>query len=334
MKTMPQSLTLSIAICTYNGAKFLREQLDSLASQTRLPDEVVVGDDGSTDATLDLLADWAKTVPFPVRVERNAENGGFVRNFENTMRRCTGDVIFPSDQDDVWYPEKLAKMAAVLENDPQVGLVFCNAAFIDAKGEKLPGTLETDVRDWLRYGMPRFVSIQDMRKNPINTGCCAAVRRDWLPPLFPIPEGWYHDMWFYTLMPSLARTRTLREPLIAHRLHGRNVSMQGSEWFAEGKRNGFRAATHLYQEYRPQMVQLRERLEMFPDSPVKRRHLRFLDGVEKHFDARLAIQSDFGKHVFLWLREIVTLRYFRGVQPIRSLLFDWKEGLRNRRASA
>lgn len=320
-------MKISIALCTYSGATFLQEQLDSLVSQSWLPDEVVVGDDGSTDETVEILEHWAKTVPFPVRVTRNVANVGFARNFENTMRRCTGDVIFPCDQDDVWYPEKLEKMTSVLENDPRVGLVFCNAVLIDAKGEKLPGTLETDVRDWLRYGMPQFVSIQDTRKNPINTGCCAAVRRDWLPQLFPIPEGWYHDMWFYTLMPSLARTRTLQEPLIAHRLHGNNFSHQGEEWFEEGKAHGFRGAAHLYQLYRPRMEQLRERLKTFPDSPLKTYHLWFLDRVEKHFAARLAIQSDFGKHFFLWLREIVTLRYFQGIQPIRSLLFDMKEGL-------
>ena len=103
-------MKISIALCTYNGEKFLREQLDSFSVQTRLPDEVVVGDDCSTDRTVEILEEWAKTAPFRVEIVRNPQNLGYEKNFEQTMLRCTGDVIFPSDQDDVWLPEKLSRL--------------------------------------------------------------------------------------------------------------------------------------------------------------------------------------------------------------------------------
>ncbi len=97
----PGRLRISIAMCTYNGARFLPEQLASFAAQERLPDELVVCDDGSTDATMEILQDFAATALFEVRVERNPQNLGFVRNFEKTLSLCTGDIVFLSDQDDV-----------------------------------------------------------------------------------------------------------------------------------------------------------------------------------------------------------------------------------------
>ena len=92
---------MSIALATFNGARFLAEQLASIATQTIVPDEIVVGDDGSSDATLDIIADFAATVPYPVHVERNPTRLGFGLNFLRILGRCAGGVIVLADQDDV-----------------------------------------------------------------------------------------------------------------------------------------------------------------------------------------------------------------------------------------
>src|SRR5437773_2588198 len=94
--------TISIAMATYNGAKFIREQLASLAAQTRLPHEIVVSDDCSTDATVSIIEDFAATVAFPVRLHRNPTNIGVARNFERALRACSGGIVFICDQDDFW----------------------------------------------------------------------------------------------------------------------------------------------------------------------------------------------------------------------------------------
>ena len=107
--------TASIALATYNGEKFLQRQLDTLAAQTRLPDEMAVCDDGSTDGTLEILRQFAETAPFPVRIFQNLKNLGPGRNFRKAFSLCEGDVTFFCDQDDVWFPEKLETLVRDLE---------------------------------------------------------------------------------------------------------------------------------------------------------------------------------------------------------------------------
>src|SRR3954454_9678676 len=98
-------MKVSVALASYNGARFIDEQLASLAAQTRPPDELVVCDDGSTDDTLDHVERFAATAPFEVRIVRNAENLGFSGNFQRVLALVRGDIVFICDQDDIWYPD-------------------------------------------------------------------------------------------------------------------------------------------------------------------------------------------------------------------------------------
>ena len=127
---MSRPLTISIALCTYHGERFLQEQLDSFLQQTRLPDELVVCDDGSTDLTVPILEAFGVQAPFPVRLSINSQNLGFTKNFEKAISLCRGEIIAMSDQDDVWLPEKLEKFEQVFVNRPQLGYVFCNAQVV------------------------------------------------------------------------------------------------------------------------------------------------------------------------------------------------------------
>ena len=129
--------TISIALASYNGARYVREQLDSFAAQRRLPDELVVCDDGSTDDTAEQVERFAEGAPFEVRLERNARTLTTTPNFEKAISLCRGDLIFLSDQDDVWLPEKLAEMALHFEAHPGVGGLFCNGAVCGSDLEPL-----------------------------------------------------------------------------------------------------------------------------------------------------------------------------------------------------
>src|SRR5687768_17349654 len=101
-------MKISVAMTTYNGASYLREQLDSILAQTRMPDEVIVCDDRSTDATPELLREYSARAPVPMTIVFNEQRLASTKNFEQAIRLCSGEIIALSDQDDVWYPHKLA----------------------------------------------------------------------------------------------------------------------------------------------------------------------------------------------------------------------------------
>ena len=116
-------MTTSVAICTYNGAKYLTEQLESILAQETPVDEIVVCDDGSTDGTPLLLKEYHDQYPKLFRVYINAQNLGYVRNFEQALSLCTKNIIFLCDQDDVWNKDKVGEIFHYFSQNPATGIV-------------------------------------------------------------------------------------------------------------------------------------------------------------------------------------------------------------------
>lgn len=204
---------ISIALATYNGAAFVREQLESFAGQARLPDELVVCDDGSSDATIAILEDFRSAARFPVRIHRNDATLGYVGNFERALSLCSGDIIFLSDQDDVWFSDKIERVVAEFEDRPDAMVVLNDQVIA---GPDLNPTGTTKLANIRRSGAPdyRFV-----------TGCCSAHRRQWLSVVLPIPAiGCSHDRWINEIAHRLGVAHILPVPLQLYRRHGENVS--------------------------------------------------------------------------------------------------------------
>src|ERR1035441_10068805 len=105
-------------MCTYNGAAFVGAQLESILAQSRSPDEIILCDDGSTDGTVDVVKKISDKYPDKIKIFQNERRLGSCRNFERAIRLITGDLIFLSDFDDVWFPEKVATMIRVFAEDP------------------------------------------------------------------------------------------------------------------------------------------------------------------------------------------------------------------------
>src|SRR5215213_2898715 len=124
-------MKISVAMCTYNGAELLPAQLQSIITQSRPPDEIVICDDRSTDDTQALIKKFATDSPIPITLHINQQNLGSVKNFERAISLCTGDVIALSDQDDVWRSDKLERFETVLNSSPTAGLVFSDADVVD-----------------------------------------------------------------------------------------------------------------------------------------------------------------------------------------------------------
>lgn len=211
-------------MATFNGGRFLRAQLESLARQTTLPLELVVTDDGSEDDTLGQIEDFAATAPFPVRLHKNSARLGYADNFLKAASFCRGTLIAFCDQDDVWLEQKLARMVRAFVAD-DVLLVVHSGAVVDEElrpaGWKFPDIGANSIAPLLhggwRRGIPGF----------------AMVFRSSLPLLHRRPrpmsaqdgaEPMIHDQWVCFLASTFGRMAYIREPLVLYRRHSETAT--------------------------------------------------------------------------------------------------------------
>jgi hypothetical protein len=216
-------MKISVAMCTYNGSAYLAEQFESIAAQTRLPDEVVVCDDHSTDTTAEIVSSFAAKSSFPVRLFVNEKKKGVVRNFEKAISLCEGDVIALSDQDDVWMPEKLAVYEREFTDKPYLGFVFTDGAVVD---EKL-NSLNRRIWDYFfpenkRRLFEQGKQIEVLVWTNTVTGATAALRGELKTRLIPLPPdaGFIHDGWIALLAACHSHVSFVSQPLIKYRQHG------------------------------------------------------------------------------------------------------------------
>jgi glycosyltransferase involved in cell wall biosynthesis len=214
-------LRLSIALCTYNGAKYLQEQLDSIASQSRLPDELIICDDGSQDNTIAVIKNFAEGSSFPVRLYINETHLGAIKNFEKAIRICDGDVIALSDQDDVWYPQKLEKIERAFLSSPDAGAVFSDADVASERLEPAGFTLWQSIRftEKERKLVRSGKALEVLLRYNIITGMTLAFRSSYKKYVLPIPPCCMHDMWIALVIAMLGNIAMICEPLAKYRQH-------------------------------------------------------------------------------------------------------------------
>ena len=216
-------MNLSVAMATYNGEKFIRDQLDSILNQTRLPDEIVISDDASTDRTPEILMEYKEKYPKLIKFLLNKENIGFVKNFERAIMNSTGDVVALSDQDDVWLPEKLEKECKILEEHQDIGMVFCDLEVVDEKLKMLVPSLWR-TKKWNLDGIMKervfFETIIDSNR---VTGCTIMIRKNVLKKLIPFDKRIFvHDQWLAIGCSILTNVYAFNKPLVLYRQHSSN----------------------------------------------------------------------------------------------------------------
>lgn len=221
-------------MCTCNGSRFVADQLETIAAQTRPPCELIVCDDDSTDATIQIVESFAKRAPFPVRLARNGRRLGSTKNFEKAICLCRGDLIALCDQDDLWGTTKLQSMAQILENEPELGGIFSDASLVDERTQPLRGSLWRQSR--FHTGLQAAINdrqsapLQLMEKNYV-TGAALMFRSRFVPHLVPIAPEWVHDAWIALLLAAEAGLRALPEPLMSYRLHDeQQIGIRPSSW--------------------------------------------------------------------------------------------------------
>lgn len=204
-------MKISVCIATYNGQKYIAAQLESILKQLSVNDEVVISDDSSTDRTVDVIKEFNDN---RVRLYEHNRSHNPVFNFENALKKTSGDIIFLSDQDDIWLDNKVKVMVKLLHS---YDLVVCDCILIDEDE-----TVLNDSFFELRGSGPGF--IRNIYKNSY-LGCCIAFKRHILEKALPFPKAIpMHDMWLGMIGELFGKTYFCREQLVKYRRHGNNFS--------------------------------------------------------------------------------------------------------------
>lgn len=214
---MKHDTRVSVCIATYNGARYIREQMDSILAQLHQDDEVIVSDDHSTDETCAIIGQYADA---RIKLVKNPGRAGHVRNFAHAMSHASGEYIALSDQDDIWVEQRLDKMLAILRTLPRYSLVVGEFAEFDANGQReitMPlgkspsGMLGQLIRLYL--GKAKYF------------GCAFMFRRDLMRFVMPIPgDIEAHDIWIAMNACMHGKVAHCEQPTLLRRLHGSNLT--------------------------------------------------------------------------------------------------------------
>jgi len=206
---------ISVCIATYNGSAYIDRQLRSILDQLGPSDEVVLVDDCSSDDTVKIIEAFGDS---RIKIFRNVPNLGVIKTFERAIQQASGDVIFLSDQDDVWYPNKVAEFLNIFHSNPDVVLALSDAQLIDARGE-VTGFSYFKERGRFSPSIPA-----NILKNKY-LGCTMAFRASVRPRILPFPADIpMHDMWIGCIGAFCGKVFYLDTPLMAYRRHGNNAT--------------------------------------------------------------------------------------------------------------
>jgi glycosyltransferase involved in cell wall biosynthesis len=277
-------LKISIALATYNGENYLTEQLQSYVSQIRLPDELIICDDVSSDGTLAILTEFQKVAPFKVQIIKNEKNLGYTNNFGKALSLCTGDIVFFSDQDDVWLDNKISTVIGAFDKNPNISVIIHDAELVN---ENLESTGLTKLGQIIAGGHT---------ERSFVTGTLSAIKKDLLAVILPFPANISggHDGWVHSIAGFSKRKLVIKDSLQKLRRHSDNTS----EWVIASlqkvnKLDVFKAqlstqAADSYADRRNNNLNL---LERFNKVKLKQIHVKFkidFEKIEKQLNDELA----------------------------------------------
>lgn len=198
---------ISIALCTYNGEKFLAQQIESLLAQDYPNFEIIICDDRSSDRTLEIAERFKSPKVF---IHSNTENVGFNKNFERAFKLCRGDFIAPCDQDDIWLPGKLTVLVESIGSNM---LAYCNSEFIDAESASL-GMRLSDLKVMYSGKDPRPFILENC-----VAGHASLFRRELLNHVMPIPDVRFFDWWIAYAAAAYGGVIHIDRCLVKYRQH-------------------------------------------------------------------------------------------------------------------
>lgn len=303
-------------MCTYNGATYLPEQLESIASQTLPVDELVVCDDGSSDDTLAILQAFAQKVSFPVQVVRNETNLGSTKNFEKCMLLCRGDILVLCDQDDIWRKDRVEKQVGYLQQHPDKDAVFSDGLMIDDNSQPIGTTLWKEI-EFFEEPQQRWqqgLGYEILFNGYVVTGATVALRRSCLPHLLPFPTHiplLIHDGWIALVLCLQDKIGFINECLISYRMHSSQQVGLG------GKLEPVSLRDRLTRDREIKLTPLREKaqeLEMiylhlhnYPNIPAEKLNKLYLR--QQHFQRRSSLPPNRLRRIRPVLRDAASGHY-------------------------
>ena len=316
---------VSIAMCTYNGAKYLKKQLDSIVSQTRLPAELVVCDDNSSDDTLEILYNFKKRAPFEVKIFCNNKRLGVTKNFEQAISLCNGNIIFLCDQDDVWLHNKIELIETIFKQHSDIGYVFSDALIVDDYLRPLGYTLWQSIEfDFWKIKKFRLgYQLEILLKYNVVTGATMAFKSDLKEVFLPIPKEWIHDGWIAIIASSIGRKGVpLENVLMYYRQHSHQLIGGKKLKFSEKFKRALKARERkLYDFERVKYMLVLERLSS--TGLLKDEVRKLLDKKVTHLKARNEIcKRTHIRRITLILRELFSGRYHKFSCGFRSVFGD------------
>lgn len=310
----------SVVLCTFNGARHLPHLLRSVWENGAAVGELVVADDGSTDATMAVLQEWLPRFGARMRIVQNPARLGAAANFAAALSLARCRVVLPCDQDDVWHADKVVTVLRALDADASVQVLQHDADVIDAGGRRLSGSLYRRLRAEPECADPSALFGLLLRRNRCP-GCTLAIRREFLAWMLPIPPGFMHDEWIALCAGAMGVLRQVPERLIGYRVHASNalgLDRMGPGVLVQEAASGARERLG---EKLQRLQVLQERLaEAAPPLPTPMATL--LNEATAHRLARLSLPEKRRLRLAPVYRELASGRYRRHASGVLSALAD------------
>jgi len=325
---------LSVCVCTYNGAKYLREQLQSIKHQSQIPDEVIIADDGSTDRTLDLINEFASEVTFAVKIIRSdGDPLGVTKNFERALNVVTGEIIVLSDQDDIWHVDRLRQIIRVFVKYPKVAYLFSNASIIDHQGKPHIDSL------WDRIGFGGKRAAEFQHGNQLSALLCGdnftygmsmAIQHKILDKILPINSQsvfFTHDVWIAVVLSALGHHGfAVQECLVSYRQHTDQIAGAGHRKVNQLRSvyNSLKAPRYFDCELPLALNEAALRVkQLAPSTLGNNSAVELILGKAEHLRRREAASKiNFSRRLLLISKELFTGRYNKFSNSIGTALRD------------
>ncbi len=304
----------SVAMTTWNGERFVCEQLDSILAQSTGPSEIVVCDDASDDATWDILLRYRAEARAEIVLLRNAERAGARRSVERAISNTRSPWIFVSDQDDVWLPEKAHRYLTMLQGKANATIACSDSRIVDESLRPTGRSLWEHLRFGKRYQLQLMGSSPFSRllRFPALPGHGLAFARKLLPHLFPLPAYWYPDEWISLVGSAMGDIVLDSEPQTLYRQHSNQWVSAGQAGHSRQRTSRKGSAAKLFLRDLERLREMRQRLGDTLTTAEFKEIAPCLDRREDLLTDRLRMrESPVARRLFLIARNLVRRSYWR-----------------------